>query len=112
MKDIHTHSRGQVLAKNRYRKLLPRLYSYLVFIGLAATGAQANFLPKFVLCSKFFGEYSCDPFGNYLIAFSSFPGLLIAGQVSSKWSNISAVSFFLILFISSLVIYFLIGLLS
>jgi len=93
----------------QFKKKLPVLYIKLVIFGMALTGMQATFLPQAVMCTTLFGEYACDPWGNFVVAIVSMPGYLFTGKIMSFWPQAPSYVFFALLFGLSIILYFLLG---
>lgn len=101
----------EYFSRTSFRKTLPLLYAKIVFLGFALTGMQVSFWPKLVICSRMFGDYACDPLGNYVVAVTSIPGYLFTGKIMSYVPMAPAWVFFMLLFLISFFVYYLLGLL-
>lgn len=97
--------------KVKYKKFLPSLYTKLVILGFTLTGLKYTLLPKLEICSSIFGDNECDPLGNFIVTYASFPGYLFSSFLLFLKPKASA--FYLIsgIFLISLLFYFLIGVL-
>ena len=86
------------------------LYLKVVIAGMTLTGLAYTFVPGLEICSSLFGSYVCDPLGNYLVAIASFPGYIVSSVMFFLWKDMPAWVLTLSIFISSIIIYYLLGL--
>lgn len=96
--------------KKDFRLLLPQLYIIGIVLALVLTLLYAVF-PQLIFCSQIFGDQICTPVGIYFGLVISLPGYLIAGNLVPATQSLPSLISFLIVIITSVFFYFIIGLL-
>lgn len=96
--------------KKDFRVLFPQLYIIGILVGFVLTLLFAVF-PQLVMCSQIFGDQLCTPTGIFVGLFVSLPGYLIAGNLFSILPALSVGVSFVIVIITSIAFYYLLGLL-
>ncbi len=92
-----------------FRKILPLIYLLLLLLGLVLTIIYA-FVHSFVICSSLFGTNFCTPTGIYIALLASIPGYIISGNILYYIGEIPWLISFIVVIITSLVFYYLVGL--
>jgi len=95
--------------KKDLRKLIPQLYLIGLFLSFILVLLYATF-PSLVICSSFLGREFCTQAGIFTGLILSIPGYLVAGNVLSGIGEFPWFVSLLIVFITSLVFYYLLGL--
>jgi hypothetical protein len=98
------------LQKIEYKKFLVSTYFQLIVAGFTLTGLAYTFMPFLRICSSLFGVDDCDPVGNYIVTFASFPGYIVTSVILFFYSNTPSYLIISSIVLFSLLIYFLIGL--
>jgi hypothetical protein len=89
--------------------ILPRLYIKILIVGLVLVGLNYSYLQNLTYCSDIFGGNFCSPIGIYIIAFTSIPGYLVVNAILPKIAADNDTLYSFIVFVTSLLIYSLLG---
>lgn len=95
--------------KKDLKKLIPQLYLIGLLLSFILVLLYATF-PSLVICSSFLGREFCTQTGIFTGLILSIPGYLIAGNILSGLGELQWYLSLLIVFITSLVFYYLLGL--
>lgn len=88
---------------------LPRLYLKILAVGLILVGLNFSYVQNLTYCSNLFEANFCSPIGIYLIAFASIPGYLIVNAILPQIAAENDSLYSLIVFVTSLLVYSLLG---
>ena len=94
--------------KKDFKFLLPQLYILILIFGLILTLLYAVF-PSLAICSSLFGDNFCTPAGIFIGLTASLPGYLIAGNLLSFFNSLPTGVSFLIVLLTSVLVYYFIG---
>lgn len=100
----------KIFVRKDKRILFIQIYIIILLIAFILTLLYAAF-PSFIVCSNFFGEEFCTPAGIYIGLMASLPGYVVAGNLLSSFNELPSVLSFLAVIVTSLLFYYLLGIL-